>query len=334
VTTRRPKLLIASSSEGVEYAKALKALLAPSIESDVWIEGFFEAGEFALETLEDHSREYDGALVVATADDHVTSRETESLAPRDNLIFEFGLFVAVFGRRRALLLVEAEAGVKVPTDVAGLTYIPFQRASPAEEGLTSAGTAIRRLANRWKDSLLEKDVKATVERLLRLSIDEVQDRSGIRSEFGLHVFLIDERRDPPELVRVARQRIGPKSPRSQTFERGEGVVGAAWATEGPVFADFSAGPFRNADQKQWGSMSAEERLGMSWEQLEVSRSRYRAVGAVPITSFQQEPGFIGCIAYNLGKRSTVAPEVLESEPVVRVFNFIAETMTIVLSEPE
>lgn len=334
MTTRRPKLLIASSSEGVEYAKALKVLLTPNIDSDVWIEGFFEAGDFTLETLEEHSREYDGALVVATADDQVTSRNKETPAPRDNLVFEFGLFVAVFGRRRALLLVEAEAGVKVPTDVAGLTYLPFQRTSVAGEGLESAAAEIRRLAKRWKDSLLEKERKATVERLLRLSIDEVQDRSDIRSEFGLHVFFVDERRDPPELVRVARQRIGPKSPRSQSFKHGEGIVGTCWASEGPVFADFSSGPLRDADKAEWEAMSSAERLGMSWDQLLISRDRYRAVGAVPITSFRQEPGFIGCVAYNLGRRSSVNPEILETEPVVRVFDFIAETMTVVLGEPE
>jgi len=334
VTSRRPKLLIASSSEGVEHAKALKRLLASSIDSDVWIEGFFEAGEFTLETLEEHSREYDGALVVATADDQVTSRDRETPAPRDNLVFEFGLFVAVFGRRRALLLVEGETGVKVPTDIAGLTYIPFQRTAPADEGLKSAAGEIKRLAKRWKDSLLEKERKATVERLLRLSIDEVQDRSSIRSEFGLHVFFVDGRRDPPELVRVARQRIGPKSPRSQSFKRGEGIVGACWETENPVFADFSTGALRDADKGQWEAMNSAERFGMSWDQLQISRKRYRAVGAVPITSFRQEPGFIGCVAYNLGKNSSVNPDVLETEPVVRVFDFIAETMTIVLGDPE
>ncbi|MBS0549192.1 MAG: nucleotide-binding protein [Proteobacteria bacterium] len=331
---RRPKLLIASSTEGLTYAKALKALLAPEIESEVWVEGFFAAGEFTLETLEERSSEYDGALVVATADDQVISRSRESPAPRDNLVFEFGLFVAIFGRRRALLLVEEKSGVRMPSDVSGLTYIPFQRTSPVDEGLKAAGVAVRQLANRWKDSLLDKGTKATVERLLRLSRDEVQDRSGITAEFGLHVFLVDERRDPPELVRVARERIGPKSPRSQSFRRGEGIIGTCWATEEPVFADFSVGILRDADKDAWDGFSERERFGMSWELLTISRDRYTGVGAVPITSFRQEPGFVGCVAYNLGRHSSVDPQVLEQLKVIRVFDFIAEAMTIVLDRAD
>lgn len=333
MASRPPKLLIASSTEGLDYAKGLKRLLAPSIEADVWVEGFFAAGEFTLETLEEHSHEYDGALVVATADDQVISRSTETPAPRDNLVFEFGLFVAVFGRRRALLLVE-ESGVKVPTDIAGLTFIPFQRTAPVDEGLEVAVASIQRLATRWKESLLDKGTKATVERLLRLSRDEVQDRSGITAEFGLHIFLVDERRDPPELIRVARERIGPKSPRAQSFKRGEGIVGTCWATNEPVFADLSTGSLRDADQAEWEALSESERYGMSWDLLQISRNRYLGVGAVPITSFRQEPGFVGCVAYNLGKRSTVQPDALEELPVVRVFDFIAETMTIVLGDSE
>jgi len=329
-TTRRPRLLIASTTEALDYARALQSLLAPDIDAAVWDEGLFEPGEFSLESLEEHSGEFDGALVMATADDRVIARKKQFNAPRDNVVFEFGLFVAIFGRKRALLLVEAGQDIKAPTDIAGLTGVPFSKTDPIEDGLEPAAKRLKTLAPRWRDAPLDRELQDRIEALLRLSINDIQDRSGIASEFGLHVFLIDKRTDPPQLVRVARQRLGPKSPKPRSFANGQGVVGTSWRREESVFADLTEGPLRHATEAEWMALDERARLGMDYELLSASRGRYRAVGAVPITSFRPESGYMGCVAYNLGRGSTVDPAVLQSPAVVRVLDSCAETMAIIL----
>ena len=329
IDRRAPRLLIASSTEGLEHAGALKRLLEPKLDTKIWDEGFFNAGEFALESLEEHSRDYDGALVIATADDRVASRSSESAAPRDNLIFEFGLFVAVFGRRRALLLVEErEMGVTIPSDINGLTYLPFTRTDPVEDGLKVAADALRRRAAQWQEGPLDQEQQHLVESLLGLSIPELQDRGEITSDLGLHVYLADKRADPEQLIRVARARLRPKSSKARPFLYGEGVVGTCWSRQEVVFADFSQGPLHDADRKIWDALPADEKLGMDWELLEASRKRYSGIAAVPVTSFRDETGFVGCVACNVGKSSPSG--VLEEEAVERVLYFVAETMRVVL----
>ena len=325
-----PRILIASTTEALAYATALRDLLTPEIQAEIWDEGLFEPGEFTLESLERHSPEFDGALVVATADDRVVSRHKSSGAPRDNLVFEFGLFVALFGRKRALLLVEASQDVKVPTDVGGLTYLSFSKSDPPETGLERAALKLKQITSRWQETPLDQDRVRHVDQLLRLVLSDIQERSGIGSGLGLHVYVPSRRIDPPSLVRIARQRSSPKSPKVRTFAYGEGVVGTCWRLEESVFADFSQGRLAMASKVEWNALSEDKRQGMDWKLLKNSRERYKAVGAVPITNFGTSPGFIGCVTYNLSPEAVADSAALQSTSVIRRLDECAEMMAIVL----
>ncbi len=330
---RPPRLLIASSSEGLPNARALRNAVRPDIDADVWDEGLFKSGEYTLESLLEHSREFDGALVLATADDRVISRKIASAAPRDNLLLEYGLFVAVFGRRRTLLLIEAVGGFKVPSDVAGLTYIPFARTAKPTKGLEAAAKTVRLHAARWSAvSELEMEQRARIEDLLKLLISEVGSRTAIEADFGLHVFVVDQRYQPPQLVRVARSRLTPKAPKRRMFARGEGIVGTCWEREYPVLADFTSEPYASITKKKWSALSNRERLGMDWDLFSESRERYKAVGAIPITGFRPGAGFSGCIAYNLGYDSATDVKALREPEVGTLLGFCAEGMAVVLGQ--
>jgi len=327
---RPPRLLIASTSEALTYARALKRMLGTSVDATVWDEGLFAPGEFSLESLEKHSGEYDGALVIATADDRVSSRGRESGAPRDNIVFEFGLFVAVFGRRRALLLVASDDDLKVPTDIAGLTYLPFRVKRRPGESLKPAVATLKSRLAAWRGTLLDEDLQFRVDGLLKLSLDDVREASQITSELGLHVFLVDEQLDPSQLARVARVRSSPYSPKVRTFKLTEGVVGTCWQREEPVFANFTQNHLAKATQPEWVKLDAEARCGMDWDLLQSSRARYKAVGAFPIMKVRREAPFIGCVSYNLGRGSAADPHDLMSTRVRRVLAHCAETMAIIL----
>lgn len=332
MTTRTPRVLVGSSSEGLPYARALQVLVAPDVETSLWNNELFVPGEYPVESLETAGRKFDGSVIVATADDRVISRGTEASAPRDNLLFEFGMFVACFGRKRALLMVESLSTTKLPSDVSGLTVIPFMKTDPPPEGLTSAADSLKTRAIAWRDRApVEPEVVERLNRVLRLSLSDVHDRSGFASDIGLHVFLVDSRTDPAQLVRVSRARSNPKPPRTwPPFQKGSGVVGWCWETASSVFANLTAPPLSTVSAGEFSQLTDAQRMGMNFELLESSRQRYKCVGAVPITTIVSGGEFLGCVSYNLGVASQGEVEVLRANAVERVLDSCAEMVAIII----
>ena len=60
----------------------------------------FAPSAFPIESLEQVLRTVDFAALVLSPDDTVVSRGTTTDAPRDNIIFELGLFMGVLGHFR------------------------------------------------------------------------------------------------------------------------------------------------------------------------------------------------------------------------------------------
>jgi hypothetical protein len=83
----------------------------------------FAAGPTILEELLEATRNCLGAVMLLTKDDELVAPQGLA-APRDNVIFETGLFMSVKGRERVLLIVED--GVKLPSDIAGGIHVPLK----------------------------------------------------------------------------------------------------------------------------------------------------------------------------------------------------------------
>jgi hypothetical protein len=122
----KPSVFIGSSSEGVEFARAVRSLLAQDAEITLWNEGFFGLGSTFIETLINALPRFDFAILVLTADDLVHSREVETFSPRDNVIFELGLFMGHLGRARTFILHQSNAKLKIPTDLSGVTMATYE----------------------------------------------------------------------------------------------------------------------------------------------------------------------------------------------------------------
>ena len=120
----RPSLFIGSSSEGLEFARAARGLLDQDAEVTLWNEGFFRLGDTFIESLLNGLPRFDFALLVVTPDDFVRTRDVEAFGPRDNVLFELGLFMGHLGRSRTFLLRQAGA-VKLPTDLSGMTAAAY-----------------------------------------------------------------------------------------------------------------------------------------------------------------------------------------------------------------
>ena len=122
----KPSVFIGSSSEGLEFAKAARALLDHDAEITLWNEGFFGLGRTFIETLINALSRFDFAILVLTGDDLVNSREVEAFGPRDNVIFELGLFMGRLGRERTFILHQSNAKLKIPTDLSGMTTPTYE----------------------------------------------------------------------------------------------------------------------------------------------------------------------------------------------------------------
>jgi hypothetical protein len=119
-------MFVGSSTEGIEFARAVRSLLADTAEATVWNEGFFALGATFIESLLNSLPRFDFAALVLTPDDLVNSRQAESLGPRDNVLLELGLFMGRLGRARTFILHQSDAKLKIPTDLQGLATASYE----------------------------------------------------------------------------------------------------------------------------------------------------------------------------------------------------------------
>ena len=96
-----PRVFVGSSSEGLPVARAIQFLLKDSAHVSIWDQGVFGLSQGNLESLVRSLDSFDFAILVITPDDVVISRNVESQVPRDNVMFELGLFMGRLGRERS-----------------------------------------------------------------------------------------------------------------------------------------------------------------------------------------------------------------------------------------
>lgn len=138
----KPSLFIGSSSEGLAVARAIKEQFDAEADVDLWNEGVFQLNTSYLESLLRATSLYDFALLVLTPDDLVTSRGKRRAAPRDNVLFEHGLFLGRLGPRRAFVV--CDESIKLFSDFAGITVATYRRRDD-EKWTSAVGTACNRI---------------------------------------------------------------------------------------------------------------------------------------------------------------------------------------------
>lgn len=121
----RPSVFIGSSSEGLPTAKAIRERLKDEAEITLWHEGVFGLGQGTLESLVNALDSFDFAILVLTPDDMVESRDQTWQSPRDNVLFECGLFMGRLGRDRTFIVYDKTCNIKLPSDLAGITLAAY-----------------------------------------------------------------------------------------------------------------------------------------------------------------------------------------------------------------
>jgi Predicted nucleotide-binding protein containing TIR-like domain len=136
---RKPRVFIASSRESGALVKILKRELATDADVVAWNDpDVFHAGHTYVDELLRLAKEFDFALFLYEKDDRVISRGVELLAPRDNVIFEHGLFMSQIGRGSAFA-VAPRGAVKMLSDMSGVKPLEYDESKEIAQLRESIG---------------------------------------------------------------------------------------------------------------------------------------------------------------------------------------------------
>jgi hypothetical protein len=177
----KPRIFLGSSGQQASLLDALTAGLAEVADVEPWTTTF-NPGTSTLDRLVELTREVDFAAFVFAQDDWTTHGEAPGQAsPRDNVVFEAGLFGGVIGMRRTFIL--HANGAKLPTDLLGLTCVRYAETTVDEveainQKLRNAIETEGRLARIeglwWQHSLTARtELEPSAVSLLRISRDRV-----------------------------------------------------------------------------------------------------------------------------------------------------------------
>jgi hypothetical protein len=125
----KPRIFLGSSGKQEKLLQALTRGLEEVAHVEPWTTSF-NPGTTTLERLVELAHEVDFAAFAFAQDDWTTisqpaipSAGSGQASPRDNVVFEAGLFGGVLGMRRTFIL--HASGSKLPSDLLGLTSIRY-----------------------------------------------------------------------------------------------------------------------------------------------------------------------------------------------------------------
>jgi hypothetical protein len=204
----KPRIFLGSSGKQAKILNALTRGLEDVGTVEPWTTSF-NPGTTTLERLLELAHEVDFAVFVFARDDWTTPGSTGSpttgsgqASPRDNVVFEAGLFGAAIGMRRTFIL--HASGAKLPTDLLGLTSV------------------------RYGDPITAAEVRV-VNQKLRKAIEDVGRVARIEGDWWQYSLSQRSDREPSavSLLRISRNRDGALE-----------VSGRSWQADGRLSARY------------------------------------------------------------------------------------------------
>jgi hypothetical protein len=207
-TMSKPRIFLGSSGKQERLLKSLTGGLASVADVEPWTT-VFNPGVNTLDRLVELTGEVDFAAFVFAQDDWTSPTTGDpstavpgQASPRDNVVFEAGLFGGVLGMHRTFIL--HANGAKLPTDLLGLTCV------------------------RYDPELTPTELK-TVNQKVRSAIDVVGRRARIEGDWWQYSLTARTEHEPSavSLLRISRDRDG-------TLD----VSGRAWQEDGTLSSRY------------------------------------------------------------------------------------------------
>lgn len=155
----KPRIFLGSSGKQAKLLQALTRGLEDVAQVEPWTTSF-NPGTTTLERLLELTRQVDFAAFVFAQDDWTANTApaaaaaaTGQASPRDNVVFEAGLFGGVLGMRRTFIL--HASGAKLPTDLLGLTCVRYDGSASAAEMKTVCQKLRNAIENEGRPTRIE-----------------------------------------------------------------------------------------------------------------------------------------------------------------------------------
>jgi hypothetical protein len=201
----KPRIFLGSSGKQTKLLQAVARGLAEVADVEPWT-GVFNPGVSTLDRLVELTHQVDFAAFVFAQDDWTTNAPDAAspgqASPRDNVVFEAGLFGGALGIRRTFIL--HARGAKLPTDLLGLTVV------------------------RYPEALSAADMRAVNDKL-RKAIEDEGRIARLEGDWWQHSLTLRSEREPSaiSLLRISRDRAG-----------GLEITGRAWQEDGTLSARY------------------------------------------------------------------------------------------------
>ncbi|HEX5039622.1 MAG TPA: TIR domain-containing protein [Candidatus Limnocylindria bacterium] len=201
----KPRIFLGSSGKQAKLIQALTRGLSEVADVEPWTT-VFNPGVSTLDRLVELTGEVDFAAFVFAQDDW-TSNPADmggpgQASPRDNVVFEAGLFGGALGMRRTFIL--HARGAKLPTDLLGMTSV------------------------RYPENTTPADMRA-VNQKLRKAIEDEGRLSRLEGYWWQHSLTMRTEREPSaiSLLRISRDRDGALD-----------ISGRGWQEDGTLSARY------------------------------------------------------------------------------------------------
>lgn len=144
----KPKLFIGSSVEGIEIARAIRRELEYDFEIQIWNDGVFNLTNSTLDDLLNYNCDFAG--FVFAKDDELKKKKILAPTVRDNVLFEFGLFLGKLGKQRVSFVAPRDETFHLPTDINGITHGTFEIYDGGKINVGTYCDNIRKQKEIWK----------------------------------------------------------------------------------------------------------------------------------------------------------------------------------------
>jgi Predicted nucleotide-binding protein containing TIR-like domain len=227
----KPRVFIGSSSEALPIANALQINLDHDAYATVWNQNVFKPGNTALESLINRVDKTDFALFVFAEDDVLRMRGNEYSVPRDNVVFETGLFLGKLGRKKCLIVATKVKDFHLPSDFLGVKVLSFDPEWPDENWRAALGPASTEIREALKDVVPGPSIPAELD----LPIMERRDKLSPKQR-QLLTLLEEIGPSDIETIADALAKVEPSIPR-------DGLTYRLHHLRLLMFVDFHEGKF-------------------------------------------------------------------------------------------
>jgi hypothetical protein len=187
----KPNLFIGSSSEGQDVAYVLQESLSEDAYVTVWDQGVFNLSHGYLQDLLAARNKFDFAIFVFTPDDIVRIRDEQKVIPRDNVVFETGLFMGSLGADRVFFVKPRGVGdFHLLSDLSGISHGEYDANRPDGNLTAALGPFCNKVRNNLRRVEEEPADKRHTHRVYLTGEPENFDRS--KGQYKCHCILFDE----------------------------------------------------------------------------------------------------------------------------------------------